>query len=163
MTGELTIVIELAGIEIHAITRLVREALLLKSLDPVDLLLDMVGGFRPDVWLRDIELMHVFFECLGIMLRDVPDSFTFFCRAFLHLVLSAISIIRQMTDISYVHDVRDIIAVSAQDTFQNVLEEVRPEVADMGIVIDCRATGIEPDVIIRQGGKRFFCPVECIK
>lgn len=67
----------------------------------------MVSGFRPDIRLQDIELAHVFFECVGIQPSYIPYGFFLGSGAFFYLIVAAICVISEVTDVSDIHDMVD--------------------------------------------------------
>jgi hypothetical protein len=50
-----------------------------------------------------------------------------------------------VADVGDVHDVGHVVAVEAQHPREQVLEQERPQVADVGVVVHGRPAGVEPD------------------
>ena len=47
-----------------------------------------------------------------------------------------------MAHVGHVHDVLDLVAIVLQGAAQNILKDVGPQIADVGIVIDRWPTGV---------------------
>ena len=115
----------------------------LEALDQLDHLRDMPGCgtdyIRPD----DVQTVIILEESFCIELGDIPDAFSSLAGALGHLVLTLVSVSGEVSDIGYIHDVLDFITGMAKHALECVLENVCPEVADMGIVIDRRSAAVE--------------------
>ena len=56
-------------------------------------------------------------------------------------------------DIGDVHNVLDFVAIEFEDAKEDVLKDVGAEVADMGVVVDGQATGVDADIGWIEGFK----------
>jgi len=59
-----------------------------------------------------------------------------------HFIIACIAVRSKMTNVSDVHYSLYVITVIAEILFQNVLHYIASQIADMGIVINCRTAGI---------------------
>ena len=142
---EVAVIRLLAGVEIDAIRRPIRESALLDVGDERDLLWDVFCRARQDRRWLDVEEFQVGQKGVGIELRDLPRSLAGSARAFFHLVLAGVGVGRQMTDVGNVHYVVDTIAVPFERAAQHVLENERPVVADVLVVVDGGTARVEAD------------------
>ena len=61
-----------------------------------------------------------------------------------------------MADVGDIHNTLYIITQIAQGFFQHILHNIRPEVADVGVVVHRRATGVHFHLVRVIGYKQFF-------
>ena len=59
-----------------------------------------------------------------------------------------------MADVGDVHHVADAVAVPLQHALEHVLEQEGAEVADVLVVVDRRAAGVQADLAGASGSKR---------
>ena len=59
-----------------------------------------------------------------------------------HFIIACIAVRSKMTNVRDVHYSLYVITVIAEILFQNVLHYIASQIADMGIVINCRTAGI---------------------
>ena len=90
----------------------------------------------------DIQLCAVGKESVFVELCDLHDRFLFSLRALEHLILARVAVAGQVTDVGDVHDAGHVISAVTEGLFQNVLHDIRTEVADMGKMINRRTAGI---------------------
>ena len=107
---------------------------------------DMVGRQREAGGIADVQVLEIGFERLRIMVCDGPDILAALLRGGLHLVVAGIGVAGQMADVGDVDDVGEAIALPRQRPAKRVGEEVRAQIADMGVVIDRRPARIDADV-----------------
>lgn len=115
---------------------LVGEAAFLQALDEVDDVLDVFGGAGHGVWARAAEEVHVGEEGLlqfpgelgegGLGFPDAANDFVF--------------------DVGDIHDVEDIVAAEFEVAAEEVGEDERAEVPDVGAVIDRGAAAVHADL-----------------
>ena len=104
----------------------------------------------------DIQLIAVSKESIGIIFCNLHDGFMLPAGALEHLILSGIRIRGQMSHIGDVHHPFQGISLVAQRLFQHILHDVAAKIADMGIVVYRRTTGIHFHKLGIVGGKEFF-------
>ena len=123
----------------------------LEALDQIDHLLDVLCGGTDDIGPDDVQAVVVLEEGIGVELGDIPDAAARFTGALGHLVFALIPVSGEVSDIGYVHYMLDFIAGMAKHTLERVLEDVCPEVADVGVVVDSRAAAVESDETFSDG------------
>ena len=94
--------------------------------------------------------MPVGHKRVGVELRDVPDGLAFAGGALFHLVVAGVGVAGQVAHVGDVHDVVHLVAVVLERTDQEVFENVRAEVADVGEMVHRRATTVHA-----HGGNAF--------
>ncbi len=135
---------QFGGVEIDAVGGAVGKALLFDAADELDLLGDVVGGPAPDVRLEDIQrAADRAVKACGVELGDLPGGLAGAARAFFHFVFAGIGIRDQVADIGDVHHMFDLVTVEFQHPAQQIFEDIGAQVADMGVVVDGRAAGIQ--------------------
>ena len=140
---QLAVVVQLRRVEVHAVSRGVRVALLLERANRVDLLGDVVSRLAPDVRLEDVEMPQVVAECLPVEVGDLPDRLALAPGADGHLVLAIVCVGHEVPHVGDVHDVPDLEPAQQQRPLEHVLEHVRPQVADVRVVVHGRPACVE--------------------
>ena len=151
---ELAVAGELRDGEIHAaVVAFVRDAPLDELLDERDHLGYVVR--RGGIHLRrlDVERLEVREERVLVRLRVVRERHARRVRAADRLVVH----------VGEVHHLLHLHAVELYDAAQHVLERVRPEVADVGVVIDRRPAGVEPHGVLRQRLQGLHAPRQAVE
>ncbi len=99
---------------------------------------DVLGIGRPGVMVgrQDVERPLLGVERLDERTRVVPEAHPPGVGAPDRLVV----------DVRDVHHVGDLEAGEQEEALEQVLEDIRPPVADMGKVVDRRTAGVEPDL-----------------
>ena len=143
---EVSVVRLLRGVEIDAVGGPISVAVLLDVGDEFDLLGDMVGRAAQHRRVLDVQQLHVGDESVGVEPGDFPCRLARAPRALLHLVLAGVGVRGEMADIGDVHHVPHAISVPLEHPLQHVLEQERPVVADVLVVVDRRPAGVQPDV-----------------
>ena len=92
-----------------------------------------------------------------VMPCDLPGRFPLAPRGNLHLVVAGVGIRLQVADVGDVHDVPDPIAEQLKRASKHILEHIRPQIADVGHVIDRRPAAIHPN-LHRIGRSEGFDP-----
>src|SRR5437762_2238480 len=142
---EIAVIGLLAGVKVDAVGSTIRVAVLLDVGNELDLLADVIGGAAKKRRVLDVERAHVLEERAGIELRDLPRGLAGAPRTLFHLVLAGVGVGGEMAHVGDVHDVRNVIAVPFQHPPEQVLEQESAEVADVLVVVNRRAAGVEPD------------------
>jgi hypothetical protein len=133
----------------RAIFCLVSGALSFEVRDHLDHPLDItiLGGSRVMACRSDSECRDVFEESLFINLREISQWPT---------RLSGVSD-GLVVDIGQVHDSKHIVSARFEMSLEQILKEVRPEVANMGVVVDCWSARVHADnASIRIEGDKNF-------
>ena len=104
---------------------------------------DVIGRERKARRFADVEVLQILLEHRGVMGGDIPDAGGARARGRFHLVVAGIGVRGQVTDIGDVDDVGEGVALPRQHAAQRVGEDIGPEVADMRVIIDGRAAGID--------------------
>ena len=68
-----------------------------------------------------------------------------------------------MPHVGDVHHVLDLVPVEFEHTAQNILKEIGAQVADVGVVVDGKAAGVQLDLGRREGGERPYFSLVSIK
>ena len=76
-------------------------------------------------------------------------------RALQHFVLAGIRVAGQVTDVGDIHGAGHVVAGIAEIAVENILHDVRAEVADMCKMVHGRAAGIHFDDAGRMGTERI--------
>ena len=148
--------------EIDIATCGVGMTLLLQQLDDLDHAIDVVSRLAHDIRTYDVQQGFVMEEGLCVEGGDVPDRAACLPCALRHLVLAIIAIPCQVADIGYVHDMLELVAGMDQRPVQEVLEDVGPEVADMGVVVYRRSAAIESYLAFFKWYEVFEAACECV-
>jgi hypothetical protein len=100
--------------------------------------LDVVVLGRPGIMVgrQDAEHVPLGVEGFDERPRVIVEAHPFGGRALDRLVV----------DVGDVHDVGDVEAAKLQESLEQVLEDISPPVADVGIVVDRRPAGVELDL-----------------
>ncbi len=122
----------------------------------------MVCGLWPLIRVKDIELVDVLLELFGIETGNVPYSLPLSLSTLLHLVLPVISIISEMSHISDIHHMLDLISVELESSLEDVVEDVCPEISEMGVVVHGWSATIESYFIILQWLEFFLFSCPCV-
>ena len=109
-----------------------------------DHLFDMVGGNSPFCRLADVEAVYVQPIGLGIIFGDIPGRLAGLGGGFFHLVVPCIGVGGQMADIGDVDDMGKPVPLPTQRPAQQIGKNISAHIADMLIIIDRRAAGIDP-------------------
>jgi hypothetical protein len=86
--------------------------------------------------------------------RDVPGRAAGAPASLFHLVFAAVGIGGQVADVGDVDDVPHLDAVQLEHAAQRVAEQVGAQVADVGVVVDGRAAGVQAGAAGIQGVER---------
>ena len=113
----------------------------------------MVRSLTPNRRRQNIEFFKVDLKRFGIKFGQFPGCHPCAFRAQFHLVFAGIRIRSEMADIRNINDMVHVIAVRSKHAHQYVLEQIRPEVADMSKVVDRWPAGIDAHLIANQGFK----------
>ena len=105
--------------------------------------------------------MPVGHERIGVELRDVPHGLAFAGCALFHLVIAVIRVAREVAYVGDVHDVVHLVAVVVERTHQEVFENVRAEVADVGEMVHRRATTVHAHGGNAFGESEYFFLARC--
>ncbi|MNT35246.1 hypothetical protein D3C72_1712670 [compost metagenome] len=103
----------------------------------------MVRGAAPDGGRQDIQRAQVAFERARKFGSDIPGRLAAAGAARLDLVVAAVRIRRQMTDVRDVHHVAHLQAVEFERAAQAVDEQIGAQVADMRVVVDRGPAGVQ--------------------
>jgi hypothetical protein len=142
---EVAVVRLLRRVEVDAVGRPIAVAVLLDVGDEGDLLRDVVGRPAQHRGILDVERLHVGNERRRYRAARSPRPTCRSAGALLHLVFAGVGIGGEMADIGDVHHMANAVAVPLESALQQVLEQERPVVADVLIVVDRRAAGVEAD------------------
>ena len=113
--------------------------------------------------LADVERLDVFPISLGIMPRDIPDRLRLFRCHLLHLVLARVGVVGQMADIGDVDDMGELIALVAEHAAQRVGKDIGAHVADVRVVVDRGAAGVDARLAGVDGGEGFQLPGQAVE
>ena len=127
-----------------------------QSLDHVDILVDTVGCRLYYIGALDIQLLTVGKESIGIEPGDIHNRLILPLGTLEHLVFTGVGIGCQMAHVCNIHNALDIIAAVAQCLLQHVFHDIGTQVANMGIVVHRRTTGIHLDNVGVIGNKQFL-------
>jgi hypothetical protein len=83
---------------------------------------------------------------LGVIYGDFPGRFSRTAGANFHFVFARVRIGYQVADIRDVHHMPHLVSVEFQRAAQDIFKKISPQIADMGIVVDSRTTGIHADL-----------------
>ena len=118
----------------------------LELLGQPDHLGDVLGRPREDVRGQDVERRLVRVEGRLVRRRDLRGSLRFETGLHEHPVLAAIEpLIAQVADVGDVLDVEDLDAVVQERPSDQVGQEVRAQVADVGVAVDRRTARVHAD------------------
>ncbi len=158
---ELSVVLEPGHMKINAVGRLVGVARGDERLDGADLLADVLGRARADVGLDQSERAPVGEEGVGVVPCEVPhvgESLALLARErLLHLVLAlrvGHVVVREVPDVRHVAHVADVPAERRGRAHDEIRGQEGPEVADVGVRVDRRPAGVEPQQGAAVGRKR---------
>ncbi len=133
---------ELRDVEVEVAPRTVGEALLLEPPDQVDHVGDVIGGPAQDRGGLAAQRGEVAQERLGVELGDLPDRAARSRERSHHLVLAVVRVAREVADVGDVHHVAHLVTGVLQGPAQDVLEDERAQVADVGVVVDRETAGV---------------------
>ena len=160
--GELAVVGELRRVEVYPVAGdLVGVSLFGKRADQIDLFGDVVGRAAPNSRLENVQASHVVAKRVPMCLGKLPDVLALAPGADDHFVLALVGVAGEVADIRDVHNVADVVAGPQQHALEDVLEDIRAEVADVGVVVDGRSAGVEADLAGRDRGERLFPAGQC--
>ena len=150
--GEPSVVLVPGNAEEDRALAFVGVALLDQLLDQRNHLGHMLGRPRVALGGLDMQGSEILEKRLGKRPRVVRERELLFSRAGDRLVI----------DIGDVHDLIDLVAQMAQASPQNVFEDKRSQVADVGMVVDGGATGVELDFPRLECLERLLPPAESV-
>ena len=118
----------------------------LQSLGEVEHLGDVLGRAREHVSGEDVHERRVGVERGLVRVRDLGRRLALEARLHEHPVLASIElVVAQVADVGDVLDVEDVDAVVQQHAPDEVRQQERAEVADVGVAVDRRAARVHPD------------------
>ena len=130
-------------VEVHPVTRGVREALGLQQLDHRDLLGNVLRRVRPHAGLADVEPCKVLLEQVGPHPSDFEGRAAGPLRGQLDLVVAVVGVVGQVSDVGDVDDVLDGQALPPQHARQQIGEHVRTQVAEVLAAVNRRAAAVD--------------------
>ena len=161
-TGQPAIIRHGADVEIEAAVQFVA-MLVGDAFGEGDHLFDMVGGDRPFRRLADIEPVDILPIGIGIIFGDIPRRLAGLRRCLFHLVIAGIGIGGQMADIGDIDDMGEPVALPAQRPAQQIGENIGAHIADMLIIIDGRAAGIDPRLARMDRDERLHLASQAVE
>ena len=117
-----------------------------QPLDHLDHGTDVLGGARLLMGRADPEPVAVFLERPGERVDVGPERHA----------LGEGGRDGAVVHVGEVHDVQDVVAARLEPAAQEILEEERPEVADVGVVVDGGAAGVERHASRLNGRERLY-------
>ena len=93
-------------------------------------------------------------ERVGVVFRDLHDGLMLPARTLEHLILTGIRVARQMSNVGDVHGAGHVIAGITEVPFENILHDVRAEIADVCKMVHGRTAGVHFYDSGRMGEKR---------
>ncbi len=145
-TRKLTVSRKSGYVEVDAVACLVGISLLDKFHDHLKHLFNVLGGIAYNARTEYVETSRVPHKRLGVVTGDFPRRLFLPAGCHQHLVFAFIGVGHQVTDIGYVHDHLDRVAVVLKHPPENIRENVRPHVPYGGVLVDRRATRVHPDL-----------------
>ena len=144
---KMTIVGLPARVEVDPVRGSIRVTVLLEIDDERDLIGDVIGRATENRRTFDVQQVEIREECIGVERGDLPCRLAGAPRALLHLVFARVGVGDEMAHVGHVHHVRHAITVPFEHASQRVLEQKRPVVADMLIVVDGGTARVHADAI----------------
>jgi hypothetical protein len=163
LPGKLPVAGKLRDVKVDPIRRSVCVALLLELLDQRDLVSNVLGRPGDDMGPQDVEALRIFEERLGIELRDLPGALAGAACPKLYLIFALVSVACEVPHVSDVHDVLDFVAVVFEHPSEDVLKDICSEIPDVGVVVDRRPAGVEPNFHISDGHELFLAPTKRVE
>lgn len=102
---------------------------------------------------RDIQDVEVLEECLDVWFRILVQADALGVRP-------ADGLVVHVGDVHHVHDPEP---AELEEPLEEVFEDIGPEIADMGEIIDGRAAGVELDFARDEGRKRLYFAAQGVK
>jgi hypothetical protein len=118
----------------------------------------MFGGFAAHRRLFDVQSTSVAEERVGEKLSDFPNGHAPLPGTLIHLVFALIPVVGEMTDIRDVHHMIHLINETFQGASENIPMGVGPKIADMSVVVYCRAAAVQTDFPFLQWCKLLHLP-----
>ena len=153
--GKFSIVIYSVNGEIDITIRGICVPPSLKLLDDLNHLVYMVGCLADYNRLLYVELRDVRHEGIGIEGCNIPYALALLFCTLGHLVLAVIPISCKVSDVGYVHDVLDSVAIFLKHLSQYVFKNIGSEIADMSVVVNGRSAAVHADLPLLYALKRF--------
>ena len=146
LAGELAVAAKGLGVKVDAVAALIGQALVHQLLHQRDDLGDVLGGLGVDGGLAHAQRLDVL-EVLGDKaLAQLLDGGALLVGAVDHLVV----------DVGEVLHERHVVAAPLQVPAQHVEHDERTRVADVNVVVDRRAAGVDAHLALVQGNQFFF-------
>ncbi len=123
--------------------------------DQFDLVVDGFRGLAPDRGFQNVEAPDVLLECVGVIGGDLPGAAPLATRAGFELVFAHIPVAGKVAHIGDVHHMLDLQAVEGEHPLEDIAENIGPEVADVGVVVHGRTTGVETDAARKNRREGF--------
>jgi hypothetical protein len=101
-----------------------------------------------------VQARQVALEGVGKEGGDVPGRAAGAAAALFHLVFAGIRVRSQVADVGDVDDVPHVDAVQLQHAPQGIAEQIGAQVADVGVVVDGRAAGVQASAAAFQRFER---------
>ena len=134
------------GVVDVALERGIGQPGILQRLRQAEHLGDVLGGPREDMGRQDVDRRLVGMERRLVRGGDLLRCLRLQSGLDEHRILASIEfLIAQVPDIRHVLDVQDLESVVEQDAPDQVGQQEAAEVADVGVPIDRRAAGVDPD------------------
>ncbi len=144
LPGQAPVRREGADVVVDRAVHLVGQALGQQGLDHGDHVRDVVGGPGHDVGQADVDQGLIGQPGIGIELGDLGRRLPLLERRQHHPVLAGIGlVVAHVADIGDVLDVEHLVSEVVERPAQEVAEQVRPQVADMGVSVDRAAAGVD--------------------
>jgi hypothetical protein len=96
------------------------------------------------------------------MLGDFPDGLAFARGAFLEFVFAFVGVRDEVADVGDVHDMLNLEPGSFESAAEGVVENGVAEIADVVVVVDGGAAGVEGDFARSLRAERFDVTAECV-
>ena len=133
---------KLRSVKIHISAREICVSGIHESGNDLDVFVDAVGGGLDDVGGFDVELCTVGEESVGVEFGDIHNGLVLTLCALEHLILALVGVTGEMANVCDVHNAFYVIADIAQVLFEDVLHDIRAQIADMCVMIYRRAAGV---------------------
>jgi hypothetical protein len=123
--------------------------------DHIDHLIDVLSRPAYQCGPFDPHQVRVPKEFVLVVSRDIPGRLPLTTRRNLDLVVTRVGVGLKVADVGDVHYVLDGVAEQPERASENVFKNVRPEVADVGVVINRRSAAIHPNARWVDWQERF--------
>ena len=168
VAGQPAVAGELADVVVDGAVDLVGEALLEQRSRHVDHLGDVVACLRHHVGGVEVEERLVVEPGGGVEVGDLPGGLALERGRLLHLVAGGqriVLVVAHVPDVGDVLDVAHLVAEVLERPVQQVAEQVRPQVADVRVLVDGAAAGVDADLpglerleVLDPAGERVVQP-----